>query len=74
MIAIPEKKDPLFYQINKNVLSKEKSWGQTKDNKIGSCCFSAKDVVLRGESRDLLTQNQDNVYEWSEMYIYGLLV
>jgi hypothetical protein len=37
-----------------------KSWsGQTKDNKIGSCCFSAKDVVLRGESRDLLTQNQD---------------
>jgi len=25
MIAILDKKDPLFYQINKNVLSKEKS-------------------------------------------------
>ena len=47
--------------------------GQTKDNKIGICCFSAKHVSLRRKSKDRLTQNQDNVFELGDMSIRGLL-
>jgi hypothetical protein len=36
---------------------------QTKDNKIGICCFSAKHTALRKKSKDWLAQNQDNVSE-----------
>ena len=35
--------------------------GQTKDYKIGICCFSAKPAVLRRKIKDWLAQNQDNV-------------
>jgi hypothetical protein len=28
-------------------------FGQIRDNKIGICCFSAKNVVLRSKSKDL---------------------
>ena len=38
------------------------STGQTKDNKIGICCFSAKHAALMRKSRDWLVRNQDNVY------------
>jgi hypothetical protein len=37
--------------------------GQTKDCKIGICCFSAKHVALRRKSKDWLARNQDNVPE-----------
>ena len=47
--------------------------GQTKDYKIGICCFSAKHPVLRRKSKDWLDRNQDNVSEWSDMSIRGLL-
>ena len=47
--------------------------GQTKDYKIGICCFSAKHTGLRTKSKDWLTRNQDNVSEWGNMYIRGLL-
>jgi hypothetical protein len=47
--------------------------GQTKDNKIGICCFSAKHVALKRKSKDRLTQNQNNVFEWGDMSIRGLL-
>jgi hypothetical protein len=47
--------------------------GQTKDYNIGICCFSAKHAALRRKSKDWLAQNQDNVSEWSEMSIHGLL-
>jgi hypothetical protein len=47
--------------------------GQTKDYKIGFCCFSAKQAALRRKSKDWLLRNQDNVSEWSDMYIRGLL-
>ena len=46
---------------------------QTKDNKIGICCFSAKHKALRRRSKDWLAQNQDNVSEWSDMSIRRLL-
>ena len=35
--------------------------GQTKDYKIGICCFSAEHAALRRKSKDWLTRNQDNV-------------
>jgi hypothetical protein len=47
--------------------------GQTKDYKIGICCFSAKYTALKRKSKDWLDRNQDNVSEWSDMSIYGLL-
>jgi hypothetical protein len=32
---------------------------QTKDYKIGICCFSAKHAALRRKSKDRLARNQD---------------
>ena len=46
---------------------------QTKDYKIGICCFSAKHAALRRKSKDWLARNQNNVSEWSDMYVCGLL-
>jgi len=37
--------------------------GQTKDCKIGICCFSAKHAALKRKSKDWLARNQDNVSE-----------
>ena len=47
--------------------------GQTKDYKIGMCCFSAKHAAFRRKSNDWLALNQDNVSEWDDMSIRGLL-
>ena len=47
--------------------------GQSKDYKIGICCFSAKHTALRRKSKDWLAQNQNNVSEWSDMSIRELL-
>jgi hypothetical protein len=47
--------------------------GQTKDYKIGLCCFSAKHAALRRKSKDWLARNQDNVYEWGDVSICRLL-
>jgi hypothetical protein len=46
---------------------------QTKDYKIGICCFSAKHAALRRKSKDWLVQNQNNVFEWSDISTRGLL-
>jgi hypothetical protein len=43
--------------------------GQTKDYKIGICCFSAKHVALRRKSKDWLARNRDNVSKFGYMYI-----
>ena len=48
--------------------------GQTKDYKIGICCFSAKHAALRRKSKDWLAQNQNNVSKWSDMSTCGLLL
>jgi hypothetical protein len=48
--------------------------GKTKDYKIGICCFSAKQAALRRKSKYWLTQNQDNVSDWSDISIRGLFV
>jgi hypothetical protein len=46
---------------------------QTRDYKIGICCFSAKYAALRRKSKDWLDRNQNNVSEWSDMSTRGLL-
>jgi hypothetical protein len=47
--------------------------GQTKDYKIGICCFSVKHTALRRKSKDWLARNQNNVFEWSDMSTHGLV-
>ena len=37
------------------------------------CYFSAKHIVLRRKSKDLLAWNPDNVSEWGDMFRHGLL-
>jgi hypothetical protein len=37
------------------------------------CCFSAKHAALRRKGKNWLARNQDNVSEWSDMSIRGLL-
>jgi hypothetical protein len=47
--------------------------GQTKDYKIGICCFSTKHAALRRKSKDWLARNLNNVSEWSDMSTRELL-
>ena len=47
--------------------------GQTKDCKLGICCFSAKHAALRRKSKDWLARYQNNMSEWSDMSTRGLL-
>ena len=47
--------------------------GQTKDYNIGMSCFAAKHAALRIKSKNWFTRNQDNVSEWGNMFIRGLL-
>ena len=47
--------------------------GQTKDNKIGICYFSAKHTTLRQKGKDWLARNQDNMSEWGDMSTRRLL-
>jgi hypothetical protein len=47
--------------------------GQIIDYEIGICWFSAKQAALRRKSKDWLARNQNNVFEWRDMSIRGLL-
>jgi hypothetical protein len=47
--------------------------GQTKDYKIGICCFSAKHAALRRKSKDWFARNRNNVSKWSDISTRGLL-
>ena len=47
--------------------------GQIKYYKIGICCFSAMHATLRRKSKYWLARYQDNVSEWDDMSISGLL-
>ena len=44
--------------------------GQTKDYKIGICCFSATHAALRRNIKYWLAWNQDNVSEWGVISIH----
>jgi hypothetical protein len=45
----------------------------SKDYEIGICCFSSKHAALRRKIKDWLARNQNNVSEWGDMSIRGLL-
>ena len=47
--------------------------GQAKDYETGICCFSSMNTALRRKSSDWLARNQDNVLEWGELSIRGML-
>ena len=47
--------------------------GQTKDYKIGICCFCAKHTALSRKSKNWLIRNQNSMSEWSDMSTHGLL-
>jgi len=47
--------------------------GQTKKYELGICCFSAKHVAFRRKNNNCLARNQDNMSEWGDMSIRGLL-
>ena len=47
--------------------------GQTKDYKIGICCFFDKYAALSRKSKDSSARIQDNVSEWGDMSIFVLL-
>ena len=47
--------------------------GQITDYKIDMCCFSAKHALLKRKNKDWFARNQDNVSEWDNISIRGLL-
>ena len=47
--------------------------GQTKNYEICICCLSDKHALLRRKSKEWLARNQDNMSEWGNMSICGLL-
>ena len=47
--------------------------GQMKDHKIGICCVRDKHSDLRSKSKNWFVRNQDNVSEWNDKFICGLL-
>jgi hypothetical protein len=48
--------------------------GKSKDYTIDIGWFSTKQTALRIKSKDWLARNQDNVFEWDDMSIRGLLL
>ena len=46
---------------------------QNKDYQLVFVAYNTKHAELRRKSKDWLLRNQDNVSEWSDMYIRGLL-
>ena len=43
------------------------------DYEIGICSFSNNQAAFTRKDKDCLARNQDNVSEWGEMSIHGLL-
>jgi hypothetical protein len=52
---------------------RESRSGQTKDYQLTFVAYITKHADIRRKSKDWLARNQDNVSEWSNMYIRGLL-
>jgi hypothetical protein len=47
---------------------------QSKEYKIGICCFSTKNAALRRKSKDWLARNQNNVSQRSDISTQWLLL
>ena len=75
MIVVSKKKNCIVAVLISNAVDCgfEPRLCQTKDYEIGICCFSAKHTALRSKSKDWLAWNQNNVSEWGDMSIPGLL-
>ena len=58
---------------NRGVIVSVTDSGQIKELSIGICCFSDKYAALKRKNKHLLPRNQDNVLEWVDMSIHGLL-
>ena len=56
-----------------SVLSSGVQSDQTKNNKIGICCFSAKRTAVRRKSNDWLSLDQANVSECGDISIRELM-
>ena len=52
---------------------RESRSGQTKDYQLAFVAYITKHADIRRKSKDWLARNQDNMSEWSDMYIRGLL-
>jgi len=65
----------MFSELASNVVDRVfELWsGQTKDYTIGISWFSAKYAAFRRKSKHWLARNQDNVSDWGDMSICGLL-
>jgi hypothetical protein len=60
--------------LNSIGLSVRASYGlKTKEYKIGIHWFFAKHTTLKSKNKDCLARNQNNMSEWSDMSIRGLL-
>ena len=51
----------------------EPLFGQTRLSKIVICCFAAKYATLRRKSKYWFARNKDNVSDWGDISIRGLL-
>ena len=56
-----------------SVLASSPGHVKPKIIKLVICYFSAMHAELRRRSKNWLARNQDNVFEWSDMSIRGLL-
>ena len=45
-----------------------------QDYNIGICCFPAKHAACRRKNKSWMARNQDNVSQWGDMSIHGLLL
>jgi hypothetical protein len=66
-----------LFQVNLDFLLLKNVWTififQTKNYQLVFVAYNAKHAELRRKSKDWLLRNQDNVSEWSDMYIRELL-
>jgi hypothetical protein len=73
-ISTGEPKSEWFlFNANSAIFQAISWWEQVNLPKMSICCFYTKHTVLRRKSKDWLALNQDNVSEWGNMSIRGLL-
>ena len=63
----------IYYVLEKNLTTTFFNFFNKKNflHRIGICCFFTKHAALRRKIKDWLTQNQNNVSEWGDMFICG---
>jgi hypothetical protein len=65
--------------LDRNIIKYDKTVSSSSPDRVKPktdiciCCFSTKHAALRRKSKYWLSWNQDNVSEWGDMSICGLL-